>query len=65
MPGPLQVLGGGVAQTGVSFKMPRGEAEETLWCHQNYDAVTWVRGDSGERPLIHTGLTLRGQTGEK
>ena len=34
-------------------------------CHQNYDEVTWVRWDPGERPLIHTGLTLRRQTGEK
>lgn len=37
----------------------------TLWYNQNYEGDPWVWWDPGEGPLIHTGLTLMGQTRER
>lgn len=37
----------------------------TLGYNQNYEGGPWVWWDPGEGPLIHTGLTLIGQTRER
>lgn len=52
VPGSLQGLG--VPQTGVSFKMLRGEAEDTLWClcHDDEGDVG-VGGPRGGPPKSH------------